>query len=291
MDENDKKTLKRQMEELSWYELMTSQPIIDMYVEHIREEPVPYECKDEEKEIERHIKDFQRMLNKRGRAILKDLFSDIHINEPIADRVTTFATSFAQSYKRIGWLYWLQEIVAYTSTLNMWYAFLDKDSSHEKNDSSTQDDSITLSAALRQLKSKDNWTPSVAKAFAKVGVNSPQELTPTKLLSLAVKSRYKDEETGREMIGIWSDDKSLHRVDSWSIQNLLKVLEQNDIYPMTETKALIVNMRPEPQKLRDERIYTEVQVKAILYGFARDLGCKWNEKELKAFIETAFDFD
>lgn len=291
MDDNDRKTLKKQLEELSWYELMISQPIIDMYVEHIREEPVPYECKDEEKEIERHIKDFQRMLNKRGRAILKDLFSDIHINEPIADRVSKFAMSFAQSYKRIGWLYWLQEIVAYTSTLIMWYAFLDKDSSHEKNNSSTQGDSISLSAALRQLKSKDNWTSTVAKAFAEVGVNSPQELTPTKLLSLAVKSRYKDEETGKELIGIWNDDQSLHKVDSWSIQKLLKVLEQNGIYPMKETKALIVNMRPEPKKLRDERIYTEVQVKSILYGFARDLGCKWNEKELKAFIETAFDFD
>ena len=27
----DKKTLKEQLEGLSWYELMTSQPIIDMY--------------------------------------------------------------------------------------------------------------------------------------------------------------------------------------------------------------------------------------------------------------------
>lgn len=180
----DKMTLKKQLEMLSWYELMTSQPIIDMYIEHIREEPVPYECKDEEKEIEKHIKDFHRMLNKRGRAILKDLFSDIHINEPIGDRLSKFATSFAQSYKRIGWLYWLQEIVAYTSTLIMWYTFLDKDSSHEKNAPSTQGDSISLSAALRQLKSKDNWTPNMAKAFAEVGVNSPQELTPTKLLSL-----------------------------------------------------------------------------------------------------------
>lgn len=287
----DNKTLKKQMEDLSWYELMTSQPIINMYIEHIREEPVPYECKDEEKEIERHIKDFQRMLNKRGRAILKDLFSDIHINEPIADRVTKFATSFAQSYKRIGWLYWLQEIVAYISTLIMWYVFLDKDTSQEKNGPSLQGDSISLSAALRQLKSEDNWTPSLAKAFAEVGVNSPQELTPTKLLSLVAKSRYKDEETGKELIGIWDNDQSLQRVDSWSMQKLLKVLEQNGIYPMTDTKALIVNMRPEPRKLQDERTYTEAQVKAILYGFARDLGCKWSEKELKAVVETVFDFD
>lgn len=59
---------------------------------------------------------------------------------------------------------------------------------------------------------------------------------------------------------------------------------------MKETKAIIVKMRPEPQKLRDERTYKERQVKSILYGFARDLGCKWSEKELKAFIDTAFDF-
>lgn len=60
---------------------------------------------------------------------------------------------------------------------------------------------------------------------------------------------------------------------------------------MTGTKALIVNMCPEPQKMRDKRIYTEVQVKEILYGFAHDLGCKWDDKRLKAFIETVFDFD
>lgn len=46
----DKKELKKLLEQLSWYELMTSQHIIDLYVEHIRESPVPYECEDEEKE-------------------------------------------------------------------------------------------------------------------------------------------------------------------------------------------------------------------------------------------------
>ena len=48
----NRKTLKKQLEELSWYELMTSQPLIDMYIEHIKNEPVPYECKDVEKQIE-----------------------------------------------------------------------------------------------------------------------------------------------------------------------------------------------------------------------------------------------
>ena len=50
-------------------------------------------------------------------------------------------------------------------------------------------------------------------------------------------------------------------------------------------------MRPEPQKIREKRIYTEVQVKEILYGFAHDFGCKLDEKQLKPFIETVFDFD
>ena len=111
---------------MSWYELMTSQHVIDLYVEHIRESPVPFECEDEEKEKELHVKDFQRMLNKRGRTILKELFSDIHINEPFGDRLTEFAIKFSQPYKRTGWLYWLQEIVSYTSAVLMWYAFLDK---------------------------------------------------------------------------------------------------------------------------------------------------------------------
>ena len=43
----NKKTLKEQLERFSWYELMTNQTFIELYVEHIREEPVPYECKDE----------------------------------------------------------------------------------------------------------------------------------------------------------------------------------------------------------------------------------------------------
>ena len=60
---------------------------------------------------------------------------------------------------------------------------------------------------------------------------------------------------------------------------------------MAETKAIILSLNPDKQKLRDERIYTEVQVKRILYGFARDLECKWDKKRLEAFIETVFDFD
>lgn len=61
--------------------------------------------------------------------------------------------------------------------------------------------------------------------------------------------------------------------------------------PMAESKAIILQMRPKFQELRDARTYTEVQVKEILFGFARDLGCKWTDEDLRAFIETAFDFD
>lgn len=58
-----------------------------------------------------------------------------------------------------------------------------------------------------------------------------------------------------------------------------------------ETKCLIKQLRPKFQELRDKRTYTEVQVKQILYAFARDLGCKWRKKRLDAFVETVFDFD
>ena len=58
-----------------------------------------------------------------------------------------------------------------------------------------------------------------------------------------------------------------------------------------ESKALILKMRPKIFELRDERIYTEVQVKDLLFAFARDLGIKWSDEELNNFIETAFDFD
>ena len=56
-------------------------------------------------------------------------------------------------------------------------------------------------------------------------------------------------------------------------------------------KTLIVKLIPKFQQLRNERTYTEVQVKNILYAFARDLGCKWSETKLRALIESVFDFD
>jgi hypothetical protein len=60
---------------------------------------------------------------------------------------------------------------------------------------------------------------------------------------------------------------------------------------MAETKALILQLRPKFQELRDKRTYPEPAVKRILFGFARDLGCDWSDKKLRAFIEDVFDFD
>lgn len=60
---------------------------------------------------------------------------------------------------------------------------------------------------------------------------------------------------------------------------------------MPETKAIIMQLRPKFQELRDARTYTEAQVKRIMYAFARDLGCKWRKDRLEKFIDTAFDFD
>jgi len=58
---------------------------------------------------------------------------------------------------------------------------------------------------------------------------------------------------------------------------------------MAETKALILELRPKLDELRDEQAYTEEEVKRILFGFARDLGCKWSDEELHEFIETVFE--
>lgn len=59
---------------------------------------------------------------------------------------------------------------------------------------------------------------------------------------------------------------------------------------MSETKCIVLQLRPKFQELRDARTYTEPQVKNILFNFARDLGCNWSKPKLEAFIETAFDF-
>lgn len=56
-------------------------------------------------------------------------------------------------------------------------------------------------------------------------------------------------------------------------------------------QALILKLRPKFQELRDRRIYSEADVKRIMFHFAHHLGCKWSDDRLRRFIDTAFDFD
>lgn len=56
-------------------------------------------------------------------------------------------------------------------------------------------------------------------------------------------------------------------------------------------KALILQLRPKLQELRDARTYKEAGVKRIMFEFARDIGCDWSDKRLRAFIDKCFDFD
>ena len=58
-----------------------------------------------------------------------------------------------------------------------------------------------------------------------------------------------------------------------------------------EAKCIILQLRPKFNELRDSRTYEECEVKEILFGFARDLGCKWGDEQLREFIETVFYFD
>lgn len=65
---------------------------------------------------------------------------------------------------------------------------------------------------------------------------------------------------------------------------------------MAETAAKVMALFPEAQELSENRKYSEADVKAILYGFARDIEQKrdlkpWRAKKLRDFIETVFKFD
>jgi len=65
---------------------------------------------------------------------------------------------------------------------------------------------------------------------------------------------------------------------------------------MAETQAMVMKLYPAAQRERGERVFSEQDVKTILYGFARDIEKKrslkaWRADRLRTFIETVFDFD
>ena len=57
---------------------------------------------------------------------------------------------------------------------------------------------------------------------------------------------------------------------------------------MAATKALIIELRSMNQGANGEPIYSEEQLKEILFAFARDMGCKWRNKRLRDYINMAF---
>ena len=59
---------------------------------------------------------------------------------------------------------------------------------------------------------------------------------------------------------------------------------------MAEKKCIIMQLRPQFEELGDAPTYTEVQVKEVLFAFARDLGCKWHADKLRRYINLAFDY-
>ena len=246
----NKKTLIKQLEGMSWYELMTSQPIIDMYVEYIWEEPLYYDCENEKEEKEKIIEDFHIVVCGRGKDILKELFSDIHINESFGDKIPEFARRFSQTEDPMEYVYWVQVLVSYTMELLMRYTFIKGDIGETKDETDVlPSGTMSLSAALRVLKSEKYWTPSVAKAFADVGVMSPEELTPSRLVALMTKNSIKDKKTGKKIIGIWGEryikdydgfkklfsdgtfrkEKVLRRTNVWTMRKLLQALAYNGI--------------------------------------------------------------
>lgn len=250
MDDNDKKKLIRKLEGFSWYELMTSQPIIDMYVERIWEEPLCYDCEDEKAEKERIAEDFHKIVSGRGKHILKALFSDIHINESFGDRIPKFAKRFAQTDEPLEYVYWVQVLVSYTMDLLMRYTFIKRDTGEEnKETDALPTGTMSLSTALKVLKSEKYWTPSVAKAFADVGIISPEELTPARFVKLMTKNCIIDKNTGKKVVGIWGEryikdydgfkklysdgtfrkEKVLRRVNVWTMKKLLQALANNGI--------------------------------------------------------------
>ena len=70
---NKIKAAKRLFEKISLYDLMTSQPMIDAYIKHIKESDVPYESEDDEKEIEQMVEDFQEMMNEQHIKVYNNL--------------------------------------------------------------------------------------------------------------------------------------------------------------------------------------------------------------------------
>lgn len=46
-------------------------------------------------------------------------------------------------------------------------------------------------------------------------------------------------------------------------------------------QSLLLQLRPQCERMQEERRYTDSDVKEMLFAFARDLGCKWRSDKLR----------
>jgi hypothetical protein len=51
---------------------------------------------------------------------------------------------------------------------------------------------------------------------------------------------------------------------------------------------LLMELRPQVERMQEERRWTDSDVKKMLFAFARDLGCKWRRDKLNRVIDKAF---
>ena len=107
----------------------------------------------------------------------------------------------------------------------------------------------SLSGAFSKLKSKKFWRNRAAAAFNKVGIESRDQLTLSRLKELIPKNVQVDKETGQKIIGVWeekrqkdaygnyilNEDGTYHTKPhfkvcrTWSLELLIKILAENGI--------------------------------------------------------------
>jgi len=107
----------------------------------------------------------------------------------------------------------------------------------------------SLSAVIKQIRTKTMWEAGYKEAFAAIGINSASDLTPVMLKKAAPELVGKTQK-GESFIGIWGltaqkDEKGntimdengntimapiLRRVSSWSPNKLLQILAQSQAF-------------------------------------------------------------
>ncbi len=100
---------------------------------------------------------------------------------------------------------------------------------------------MTLSKALKELKSNKYWKAGVSSALKEVGIMSRPECTLNRFLELVPKNLMKDKSTGHERLGLWraikvkdshgqyKDERKFIFYSSFSVEDIIDILAQNGI--------------------------------------------------------------